>query len=81
MILLVCVQAQRAGRQAPDSSTLFPNVWTWKKPGYTNVCTAAIMQYDGGDGEASNLKDYPGYFEAGSTLPSSCDSSLYLFGT
>lgn len=78
-----CVQAQRAGRAAPDSAQLFPTVWAWKEPGYENVCTEALKEYDAGDGEFSNLKDFPGYFEAGSTLPCMLvdNSSVFINST
>jgi hypothetical protein len=52
-----------------DSETLFPQVWTWKKPGFTNTCSDFLT--NGTHLTAKQKKDvdlvhYPGYFEAGS---------------
>ena len=60
------VQAQRAGVQVADSEGLFPNVWSYKRPAYTSVCTEVLGALDAADAAKVNLKDYVGYFEAGS---------------
>jgi hypothetical protein len=45
-------------------------VWSWKQPGYTNVCSSFLAQPNlaAADKAKVNLKAYPGYFEAGSAL-------------
>lgn len=69
------MQAQRAGIQATDSTTLFPSLWEWKQPAYTNVCTEVLAELAPADAANINLKDYVGYFEAGSTHhANSCNS-------
>lgn len=53
----------------PDSADLFPQVWTWKKPGFTNICSDFLADdtlLAAEDKTNVNLKNWPGYFEAGS---------------
>ena len=65
-----CVQAQRAGVPANDSATLFPGVWAWKHPAFTNMCSEVLASLDPADRAAVDLSTYAGYFEAGSAPPS-----------
>ena len=63
---VLAMQAQRAGVQAPDSVNLFPNIWEWKKPGYTNVCTDFLKSIPAADRAKVDFPRKAGYFEAGS---------------
>lgn len=67
----VAMQGQRAGVQASDSVSLFPNIWEWKKPGYENICQGFLQTLTPAERQNVDFKNFPGYFEAGSTAPSS----------
>lgn len=66
------MQAQRAGVPEKDSAELFPQVWTWKKPAFTNMCSDFLSDDTLlTDAQKTNIDfvHWPGYFEAGSTFP------------
>jgi hypothetical protein len=63
------MQAQRAGVPEKDSETVFPQVWTWKTPAFTNTCGDFLKDDTVLAAEHKTNVDlihYPGYFEAGS---------------
>lgn len=63
-----CMQAQRAGLAGDDSSSLFPGVWSWKSPAYTNMCSEVIDALDPEDAQRIDLAENGGFFEAGSAF-------------
>lgn len=67
------MQAQRAGLPEADSQVMFPQIWTWKEPGFTNICSDFLANSSALAAEHktnTDLTKWPGYFEAGSA-PSS----------
>ena len=65
---VACMQAQRAGLPSDDSSSLFPGVWAWKSPAYTNMCSEVIDSLDPEDARRIDLAENGGFFEAGSAF-------------
>eukprot|EP00892_Ulva_mutabilis_P000098 jgi/Ulvmu1/10089/UM006_0036.1 len=61
-------EAQRAGERPPDSLRLFPQVWEWKSPGYTNVCSEYLATLTAQQQRGVDFPRFPGFFEAGTAV-------------
>ena len=46
---------------------MYPKVWGWKEPAYTDLCSEAAGNYT--DESGAMLGTYGGFFEAGSACP------------
>eukprot|EP00892_Ulva_mutabilis_P000071 jgi/Ulvmu1/10064/UM006_0011.1 len=61
-------EAQRAGVKPNDSAALFPNIWEWKNPGYTNICSDFLKTVPAADRAKADFATKAGYFEAGNAV-------------
>ena len=61
------VQGQRSGQEPSDGGSMYPSVWGWKEPAYTDMCSEAAGNFS--DTSGAMLGTYGGYFEAGSAHP------------
>lgn len=52
-------ESKLMGAMQPNGDTLFPYVWSWKKPGFTNPCATLIQSRAAG--QTALLRKYPGY--------------------
>lgn len=53
-----------------DADAAVPQVWQWKQPGFTNVCNTIASTLPSSVNDDNDWAGAPGYFEAGSALPS-----------
>lgn len=65
------MQGQRAGPEG-QTAYAYPQVWRWKEPGLTNVCSTLrsilTSERDSGVIADSELVKFAGMYEAGSAL-------------
>lgn len=60
-------EEQRAGKKPGDSANI-PQVWGWKQPGYTNICSTYQKSLTAAQRAGLNLGTNAGYFEAGTAV-------------
>ena len=80
---MVFLEAQRAGPKPADATSV-PQVWDWKEPAFTEVCSGFIQQANVPAAAARQLQEYPGYFEAGgavvTTMPAAFTAAQQALG-